>query len=218
MECIGHGRQNTLTSNLLSTDHRMAEQLPSPAMARPLAFDPIEEAARQWDGQGWEEGRAMQAATSIMRAQQIVLARVDEALRPWSLTFARYEVLVLLHFTRTGALPLGKMGDRLMLHQASITNLVDRLEQQGLVRRAAHPTDRRTTLAELTTEGRTALTAATKAVVAASLGVSELSDRDNRDLHRILRKLRAGAADFDSSGLRSAAEGGGQGAQSSSGA
>ncbi|MCU1355724.1 MAG: regulatory protein MarR, partial [Acidimicrobiales bacterium] len=96
----------------------------------------------------------MQAATSIMRAQQIVLSRVDEALRPWSLTFARYEVLVLLHFTKAGTLPLGKMGDRLMLHQASITNLVDRLEEQGLVRRLAHPTDRRTTLAELTPEGR----------------------------------------------------------------
>ncbi|MCU1356902.1 MAG: MarR family transcriptional regulator [Acidimicrobiales bacterium] len=139
----------------------------------------------------------MQAATSIMRAQQIVLSRVDEALRPWSLTFARYEVLVLLHFTKTGTLPLGKMGDRLMLHQASITNLVDRLEEQGLVRRLAHPTDRRTTLAELTPEGRKVVKAATKAVVGTSVGVAELTDRDTKDLHRILKKLRAGAADFE---------------------
>lgn len=166
-------------------------------MARPLPFDPIEEAARQWDGHGWDEVRAMQAATSIMRAQQIVVARVDEALRPWSLTFARYELLVLLHFTKAGTLPLGKMGDRLMLHQASITNLVDRLEQQGLVRRTAHPTDRRTTLAELTDDGRSVVAEATKAVVAASLGVPELSERDHRDLHRILRKLRTGAFDFE---------------------
>lgn len=166
------------------------------AMARPLPFDPIEEAGRQWDGQGWDEREAMQAATSIMRAQQIVLARVDEALRPWSLTFARYEVLVLLHFSKEGALPLGKMGDRLMLHQASITNLVDRLEQQGLVRRVPHPTDRRTTLAALTTPGRSIVADATKAVVAAQVGVGELSDREAADLHRILRKLRAGADDF----------------------
>ena len=165
-------------------------------MTRPLPFDPIEEAGRQWAAQGWDEVGAMQAATSIMRAQQIVLARVDEALRPWALTFARYEVLVLLHFTRTGALPLGKMGDRLMLHQASITNLVDRLEGQGLVRRVAHPTDRRTTLAELTAEGRSVVVDATKAVVAARIGAEELTERDERDLHRILRKLRAGAADF----------------------
>ena len=166
-------------------------------MSRPLSFDPIEEAGRQWDGQGWGEVGAMRAATSIMRAQQIVLARVDEALKPWALTFARYEVLVLLHFTKAGALPLGKMGDRLMLHQASITNLVDRLEGQGLVRRVAHPTDRRTTLAELTDEGRSVVVDATKAVVAAQVGVEELTDRDQRDLNRILRKLRSGADDFD---------------------
>jgi DNA-binding MarR family transcriptional regulator len=166
-------------------------------MARPLPFDPIEEAGRQWRDQGWDEVAAMQAATSIMRAQQIVLARVDEALRPWSLTFARYEVLVLLHFSKAGALPLGKMGDRLMLHQASITNLVDRLEQQGLVDRVPHPTDRRTTLAALTPAGRSTVADATKAVVAAQVGVGELSDRESKDLHRILRKLRAGAEDFD---------------------
>ncbi|CAN5554945.1 MarR family transcriptional regulator [soil metagenome] len=166
-------------------------------MVRPLPFDPIEEAGRQWKATAWDEVGAMRAATSIMRAQQIVLARVDEALRPWSLTFARYEVLVLLHFTKAGTLPLGKMGDRLMLHQASITNLVDRLEGQGLVRRVPHPTDRRTTLAELTPEGRSTVVAATKAVVAARVGVDELTERDQRDLHRILKKLRAGAADFE---------------------
>src|SRR6478609_7375667 len=153
-------------------------------MVRPLPFDPIEEAGRQWAGQGWDEVAAMQAATSVMRAQQIVLSRVDEALRPWSLTFARYEVLVLLHFSKEGALPLGKMGDRLMLHQASITNLVDRLEQQGLVRRAPHPTDRRTTLAVLTPAGRATVADASKAVVAAQIGVEELPQRDANDLHR----------------------------------
>lgn len=165
-------------------------------MPRPLPFDPIEEAGRQW-GKRWGDVAAMQAATSIMRAQQIVLSRVDQALKPWGLTFSRYEVLVLLHFTRSGSLPLGKMGDRLMLHQASITNLVDRLEEQGFVRRVPHPTDRRTTLAELTDEGRAIIEAATAAVVDARVGLTELNDRDATHLHRILRKLRAGAEDFE---------------------
>ena len=164
-------------------------------MARPLPFDPIEEAGRQWERR-WRETDAMRAATSIMRAQQIVLARVDDALRSWSLTFARYELLVLLHFSREGKLPLGKIGDRLMLHQASVTNLVDRLEDQGFVAREPHPTDRRTTLAALTPEGRAIIDDATKAVIDARVGVTELSDRDARELNRILRKLRAGAADF----------------------
>lgn len=164
-------------------------------MARPLSFDPIDEASRQWERR-WAGTSSMAAATSIMRAQQIVLGRVDEALKPWSLTFARYEVLVLLHFSTAGALPLGKMGDRLMLHQASVTNLVDRLERQGYLRRVPHPTDRRTTLAELTSAGRAIIDEATHAVVAASTGVADLTERDRTDLMRILKKLRAGAGDF----------------------
>ena len=167
------------------------------ALRRPLPFDPIEEAGRQWELR-WNEVEAMQAATSIMRVQQIVLSRVDDALRPWDLTFARYEVLVLLHFSREGRLPLGKMGDRLMLHQASVTNLVDRLEHQGYVVREAHPSDRRTTLAVLTPAGRSIIDAATRAVVDARVGLAELSDADAARLHRLLRKVRLGAGDFDS--------------------
>ena len=81
-------------------------------------------------------------------------------------------------------------------HQASITNLVDRLEQQGYLRREAHPHDRRTTLAALTDDGRSIIDAATEAVVSARVGLAELSDRDAKDLNRILRKLRVGAGDF----------------------
>lgn len=165
-------------------------------MPRSLPFDPIEEAGRQWELR-WDEVEAMQAATSIMRAQQVVLARVDEALRPWGLTFSRYEVLVLLYFSRKGQLPLGKMGRRLMLHQASITNLMDRLVEQGYVEREPHPTDRRTTLATLTDRGRAIMEDTTRAVVEAKIGVPELSRREAAELHRLLRKLRVGAGDFD---------------------
>ncbi len=104
-------------------------------MARtPLGFDPIDEARVQWSAR-WEPdvSDAMAAATSIMRAQQVVLAAVDGALRPFGLTFARYEGLVLLLHSRRGVLPLGKMGPRLMIHPTSVTNIIDRLEQQGLV-------------------------------------------------------------------------------------
>ena len=168
--------------------------MPSPN--RTLSFDPIAEARRHWDDR-WPDGAAMAAATSIMRAQQIVLARVDEALRPFDLTFARYEALVLLTFSRQGSLPLGKMGERLMIHPTSVTNIVDRLEQQGLVRRLRHPTDRRTTLCEITSAGRRAVLDATKAVTAVQLGVAGLSDREVDQLTRLLGKMRQASGDFD---------------------
>ena len=117
--------------------------------------DPIAEAHRQWVARGWGEAAdGMAAVTSIMRAQQLVLARVSDVLRPVDLTFARYEVLMLLLFSRAGALPLSKLGSRLQVHPTSVTSAVNRLESQGLVRRVAHPSDRRTTLAEITGPGR----------------------------------------------------------------
>lgn len=138
----------------------------------------------------------MAAATSIMRAQQIVLARVDEALKPFELTFARYEALVLLTFSRRGSLPLGKMGDRLMIHPTSVTNIVDRLEDQGLVRRVPHPTDRRTTLCQITAAGRRRVERATIAVTDAQLGIGGLDSDEVDQLTTLLAKLRRDAGDF----------------------
>lgn len=163
---------------------------------RPLGFDAIAEARRQWEAHGWSAPAAMAATTSIMRAQQIILARADEALRPFDLTFARYEALVLLAFSRQGALPLGKMGDRLMLHPTSVTNIVDRLEQQGLVRRAAHPTDRRTKLAHITEDGRRVVDKATEAISATGFGMSAIPDDELDLITSVLRKMRVDAGDF----------------------
>ena len=164
--------------------------------SRPLPFDAIAEARRQWEAHKWPNGQAMAAVTSIMRAQQIVLARVDAVLRPFDLTFARYEALVLLSFSRSGALPMGKMGDRLMLHPTSITNIIDRLEDQGLVRRVSHPTDRRTTLAEITAEGRKVVEAATEATSGIALGMGNLSEDELDRITDLLRQLRVDAGDF----------------------
>jgi DNA-binding MarR family transcriptional regulator len=131
-----------------------------------------------------------------MRVHQLVLAVVDEALRPFDLTFARYEALVLLAFSRQGALPLGKMGSRLMLHPTSVTNIIDRLERQGLVERAAHPTDRRTTLAAITEDGRRIVSKATEAVSATGFGVAALDDDELDQVTALLRKVRVDAGDF----------------------
>ena len=120
----------------------------------PLTFDPIEEAARQWRAHGWHEAAdGMAAVTSLMRAQAIMLARAEEALRPLGLSFARYELLTLLSFTRSGALPMARAGALLQVHPTSITNAVHRLERAGLVRREPHPDDGRAVLVRITDEG-----------------------------------------------------------------
>ena len=113
----------------------------------------------------------MAAVTSIMRVQQILLAELDALLRPHGLTFARYEALVLLRFSREGALPLRLIGQRLMVHPTSVTNIINRLEAQGLVARRPNPRDGRGTLAEITAAGREVVERATADLMAADFGL-----------------------------------------------
>jgi DNA-binding MarR family transcriptional regulator len=164
---------------------------------RSLRFDPIIEARRQWAAHGWEDvADGMAAVTSVFRAQQIYLALIDDALRPFGLTFARYEVLMLLSFSREGALPLNKVGSRLQVHPTSVTNAVDRLEAQDLIRRTPHPSDRRTTLAEILPLGRDVALKATAAVNTAVFADPHLDAEDTANLIGTLAKLRHAAGDF----------------------
>jgi DNA-binding MarR family transcriptional regulator len=163
--------------------------------SRTLPFDPIEEAARQW-GLRWDAVPEMRAVTSLMRVQQLLLSELDEILRPYGLTFARYEALVLLTFSRHGSLPLGKMGDRLQVHPTSVTSIVDRLEATGHVVRRRHPTDGRTILAEITSSGRSLVEAATKDLVAAKFGLGSLEGPELDSLSSLLKPIRLAAGDF----------------------
>ena len=160
-------------------------------MTPPLNFDPIAEARRQWRKR-WGAGPepAMGAVTSIMRVQQILIARLNQLLRPWELTFARYEALMLLYFSRTGSLPLGKMGARLQVHPTSVTNTVDGLERLGLVERTRHERDRRTTLATITDAGRSVAEEATEVLNRERFGTGPLTKTELETAYATLLKLR----------------------------
>jgi DNA-binding MarR family transcriptional regulator len=167
-------------------------------VADPLPFDPIAEARRQWSRHWGEEPLPwMVAVTSIMRVEQILMGRLNALLKPWALTFPRYEALMLLYFSRTGSLPLGKMGVRLQVHRTSVTNTIDGLEKLGLVERTRHESDRRTTLASITAEGRGVAEAATEVLNRERFGIGTLERPDLDDLYGILHRLRVEADSFE---------------------
>jgi DNA-binding MarR family transcriptional regulator len=167
------------------------------AEPRRLSFDPIAEAERQWGLHGWQDqAPGMAVVTSIMRLQQIFLARADAVLRPLGLTFARYEVLMLLSFSRQGALPLGKIGERLQVNPASVTNAVDRLEADSLVARRSNPDDGRGRLACLTDAGRRSAAAATDVMNERVFSDIGLASPTVSRLFELLAELRGAAGDF----------------------
>ncbi len=162
-----------------------------------LSFDPIAEARRQWKQHDLGAVDAMAAATSITRAHQLILGRINDALKPFGLTFSRFEALTLLSFATDHALPLGKMGERLMVHPTSVTNTIDRLEADGLVQRLPHPEDRRTTLAQLTDVGRKVAREAGKALEEIEFGLAELKVAELRSIEADITALRERSNDFN---------------------
>src|SRR3954469_7779253 len=160
-------------------------------------FDPIAEARRNWSAHwGDEPVPSMSAVTSIMRVPQILLARLNDELKAYDLTFPRYEALMLLSYSRRGALPLGKMGDRLQVHRTSVTNIIDGLERSGYVTRERHERDRRTVLAAITPRGREVAAAATPVLNELRFGIGPLDDDDLEAITRIFERMRADADGF----------------------
>jgi len=170
------------------------------SVAKPVAlpFDPIRRASELWRSR-WgarSEPVAMASATSIMRVQQLLLADFDATVGRHGLTFARYEALVLLAFSQEGHLPMSKMGQRLMVHPTSVTNIVQRLVGQGLVERVPNPADGRGMLATITPRGREVMEAATKDLVSAGFSLEALTRDEHAQLFALLRKVRVAAGDF----------------------
>jgi DNA-binding MarR family transcriptional regulator len=167
------------------------------AASVPLPMDPIAEARRQWIVHGWSDAAdGMAAFSSVMRAHQLMYSRVDSVLKPLGLSYARLEMLRLLSFSRDGALPMASASARLQVHPTSVTNVVDRLERDGFVRREAHPTDGRATLVVLTGSGRTLVETATRVLNGEVFEQPGIPEADLLRLTGILARYRRAAGDF----------------------
>ncbi len=85
------------------------------------------------------------------------------------------------------------IGDRLIVTRATVTGLVDSLERRGLVRRSAHPRDRRSLIVGITPEGLSVLAEVRQTVhQQEKVWMSELSDVDLRRLVRLLQRVQQG--------------------------
>ena len=158
-------------------------------------FDLMAETRRNWDARGLRESNAMVAATSVARAHQVVLGRINAALGEHDLTFSRYEALALLSFARNNSMGMARMGERLQVHPTSVTSTIDRLERDSLVERAPNPDDRRAILVSLTATGHEVLEKATASLEAIRWGMSEVPDAQLQQLTTNLAHIRASAGD-----------------------
>lgn len=162
------------------------------------SVDPVRLADQNWRAHGWDTGPYLSAALSVYRTDEHIRQCDDAALRPHGLTRARHEALAVLYFSRRGEMPLGKLGQRLLVHPTSVTTTVDTLERLGLAERVAHPTDRRTTLGRISPAGRRAMERSCALMAEARCGLATLDDDAAEQLFRVLLKVRAAAGDVTS--------------------
>ncbi len=127
---------------------------------------------------------------AVLHASSVLEGRVEARLSDVGLSMAK---LAALHrLTEAGeSLPLGQLADRLACVKSNVTQLVDRLEADGLVNRTGDPNDRRSRLAVLTDAGRFAYTQGSEIQMQAErelFGV--LTPEETDKLHELLGKLQ----------------------------
>ena len=135
-----------------------------------------------------ETAESLRAYVKLFRASKAVLARVEANLASHGLTLNQLGVLeAILH---KGPLTHRELGRKVLTSAGNMTDVVDKLEQRGLVRRVRHPGDRRSVKVELTEEGHKLIEDLfphhAKRIHAAMGG---LNDEELRTLGQLLRCL-----------------------------
>jgi DNA-binding MarR family transcriptional regulator len=164
----------------------------------PAPFDVVEASRRVWL-QHWapEAASGMAVFTAVLRSYQLLNDQVQHVMRRHDLTFARYEVLAWLATDPESALTLSWISKTLRIPPATVTNLIDRLEDDKLVRRVPHPSDARTTLAEISARGRKVVMDATEDLNSTVYERIGLSEPERGKLIDLLAQLRTSGNEFD---------------------
>src|SRR3954451_7906239 len=135
-------------------------------------------------------GTAPKGLFAVLHASNVLESKVEARLSEVGLSLAKLAALNRL--TEAGeSLPLGQLAERLACVKSNVTQLVDRLEADGLVSRTADPNDRRSRLAILTDAGRTAYSKGSeiqKQTERELFGVLSAAETDT--LHGLLAKLQ----------------------------
>ena len=127
---------------------------------------------------------------AVLHASSVLESRVEARLSEVGLSLAK--LAALRQLTEAGeSLPLGQLAERLSCVKSNVTQLVDRLEADGLVNRTSDPNDRRSRLAILTESGRAAYTKGSEIQMRAERELfAVLTPDESEKLHELLVKLQ----------------------------
>ncbi|WP_102271649.1 MarR family winged helix-turn-helix transcriptional regulator [Cytobacillus massiliigabonensis] len=132
----------------------------------------------------------------LSRAYRAVNENVNKLIQTYGLNPTEFAVMELLY--HKGDQPLQQIGGKILLASGSITYVVDKLEQKGLLKRVACPKDRRVTYAQITEKGKSFIEDVfpDHAKQIDTL-MSELSKNEKESAITILKKLGLSQSSFE---------------------
>jgi DNA-binding MarR family transcriptional regulator len=164
--------------------------------------DPIAAGRERWERKfGSQAADAMEAVSSLVRVREILVAFMDQYLDDAGMSFGEYDVLQVIADYGSGSLALGKIAPkarRFFNHQTSMTNVVSRLVDRGLLTLQQDLGDKRVTLAELTPAGKRCLTKANETLASVKFGLDGLSRSEQKALNALLYEVRKAHGDIRS--------------------
>jgi DNA-binding MarR family transcriptional regulator len=160
--------------------------------AATMTRDIIDELQEDWGEERPDlDSEAMGVVLRIQALEKMLGDQVAERLQEFGLHWWQYDVLSALR--RQGKpfrLAASELAEASRLTSGAMTNRIDRLAQQDLVRRLHDPRDRRRVLIELTEQGLERVERATKArFEIASAALAHLDGKSRRQLSDLLRLL-----------------------------
>lgn len=137
-----------------------------------------------------DQPHATAAVLAIFKTSSWLLSEVNPVFGEYGITATRFDALEALSRCSAGARP-AELRDMLHLPAQTITGVLDQLQAAGLVRRSPHPSDRRSTMVELTEAGRAAIDRICPPLIDIEEDcMSGLSPAEQRQLTDLLAKVQ----------------------------
>jgi DNA-binding MarR family transcriptional regulator len=130
----------------------------------------------------------------ICKLNKYLVNTLEDTVASHGLVHAEYKLLLQLRAEGSEqGLSAGELSRALVMSSGGMTNLLDRLEGDGLIRRGNDPSDRRSVLITLTPKGRKAIDRAVTAEAAREADLLErLSPGERKELNDLLRRVMHG--------------------------
>jgi DNA-binding MarR family transcriptional regulator len=166
------------------------------AIGEPGPLDSLDRTRARWDQVGGPKAPQFVALMSILRATAIVTDRVDAVLKDYGLSRRAYLVMITLQMSPNYSRPLGQLSRALLVHPTTVTLVVEQLQNNDLIERREHPSDRRAVLAQLTPNGLEVIEKASASLAEIDFGLVGTGDSEAEQLITDLRRIRIRLGDI----------------------